>query len=802
MIDRILKETFGFDSFRANQREVIESLINGEDVLSLMPTGGGKSLCFQIPAIALDGVAIVVSPLISLMENQVNALKIKNIKAEYINSSLEYSKVQEIEGELRRNEIDLLYLSPERLNVSNTWNLLEQIKISFFAIDEAHCVSQWGHDFRKDYLALNQIKEKFPVSPIIALTATADKIVREDIKKQLRIPNGKTFLTSFNRENIFYKTEAKNNVKRQIESVLDTHDGECGIIYCPTVKKVEALEEYLKQNTNRTVLKYHGQMDFNERKKNLNIFENEDDIIVVATIAFGMGIDKPNVRFVVHNGMSKNIENFYQESGRAGRDGESAYSYVFYGLDDLVTYNRFIKTSEMSNEHRNLSFNKLNQMFDLCETLDCKTKIVLSYFGENTDKNCGHCDSCTGEFEKEDVSVSAQKLLSSVYYLNGKFGISHHIDILRGSDNQKINRFDHKSLSVYGKGDDLSANDWRRIADRLIYLGCLHIDEMYKTIGLTEKARGVLRGDEKVVVRKTLKNKTKNKRPSSSNNNIVLENNVLFEKLRDYRKKKADDLGVPAFHIASNKLLQELVVQQPKTEEDLLNVNGIGPVMNEKYGTDLLAIIRDNPVDVKIKEPLKTINDIETEFDLDIKIEVLNDFIKELKESENLNDFILSLPEGNKTFCHYIISSTKNDLVRLEIDKKLKKITEKNIYNIETVLVSSEPLSVKFNKVPDTILKTKDLIQEYSIEDVAKIRGFTVQTVQGHLYKLFKNGDNSSYIPDFYTLTPEIKSEISSVYKSIQEFVENPSLREIYDKTGSKYPFDLIKEVVASLSSD
>lgn len=595
MVEQILNDVFGFDSFRGSQKEIINSLIQKRDILTVMPTGAGKSLCFQIPAIALDGVAIVISPLISLMENQVNALKVLNIRAEYLNSTIEFEKKQSIERKLRNGELDLLYLSPERLNTASTWHLLDSLQISFFAIDEAHCVSQWGHDFRKDYLELSSIRERLPSVPIIALTATADELVQKDIVKQLNLSDPEVFLSSFNRKNIVYKTESKNNVNAQILEKLDLHAGECGIIYCPTVKKVESLYTTLKGKTDCKIIKYHGQMGASERKKNLKKFENEDEIIVIATIAFGMGIDKPNVRFIIHNGMSKNIENFYQESGRAGRDGEIANSYVFYGLDDVMTYKSFINRSEMTPQHKSLSMKKLQQMFEFCETLDCKTKVVLNYFGESTIEKCGHCDSCTGDFKKENVSIHAQKLLSSVHYLNGRFGLNHHIDILRGASNQKVKANGHDKLSVYAIGSDLDALAWKKVGERLIYLGCLDVGDEYKTLSLTASAGPVLKGEQAVEIRANSKKQkgTKKQRDQKQNNTIVseFENSEVFQKLKEYRMEKAAELEVPAYVVASNKLLAELSSSLPKNKEEILSVKGIGPKNFELYGNDFLKLI-------------------------------------------------------------------------------------------------------------------------------------------------------------------------------------------------------------------
>lgn len=596
-IDSVLKETFGHPSFRGEQKEIIEALMEGHDVLTLMPTGGGKSLCFQIPALVMDGVAVVVSPLISLMENQVNALKLRNIRAEFLNSSLEFKKVLEISERLKDGDIDLLYLSPERLNSASTWELLNQCKLSFFAIDEAHCVSQWGHDFRKDYLLLGQIKHQFPDINIMALTATADPLVREDIKKQLQFSDESVFVSSFNRENIFYKTQRKEKAKERIVDIIHTHPKECGIIYCPTVKEVEKLYEYLSQELDKAVIRYHGKMDHKTRKKNLQRFENEDDIVVIATVAFGMGIDKPNVRYVIHNGMAKNLENFYQESGRAGRDGEPSFSYLLYGLGDLMTYQRFIALADMTDHHKKLNLHKLDQMYQFCESLDCRTQILLNYFGEENEGNCGHCDVCTGEVEKIDVTTGARKFLSAVYRekeRQNSFGIQHYIDVLLGKETEKTQKFNSHGLSVFGIGKETPKNDWKTIAEALVSRGFLFVNERYKTLELTVKSPSLLKGEVSFFVRSLKKKKAKQSMNPNGQAHLEIESTPLYQLLKEYRQQKADEFEVPAYQIASNKLLRNLTYYQPQTEADLLSINGIGPVLLERYGHDFLSIIQEH----------------------------------------------------------------------------------------------------------------------------------------------------------------------------------------------------------------
>ena len=592
-LESILFDTFGYPSFRGDQLNIIKSVINGDDTFVLMPTGAGKSLCYQLPALYLEGVAIVVSPLISLMTNQVNALKQNGVRAEFINSTLEYSYYKRIEKSAIYGDLDLLYITPEGFQGGRVRDLLDDIDISLFAIDEAHCVSSWGHDFREDYLTLGKIKNDYHDIPIIALTATADKRVRSDILSSLQLDEPNVFISSFERKNIHYKVEAKEQVSKQIEQVLKTHAGECGIIYCQTRNKVDTLTKNLQKKGYHAIA-YHAGLTSIQREKAQKKFERKDDIVVVATIAFGMGIDKPNVRFVCHNGLPKNIENYYQETGRAGRDGEPSFAYMFYGMDDFVISKSFIDNSEMSQEYREISLNKLKMMLELCELNSCRNKFILNYFGEEAKDECDHCDICSNEVESFDATTHAKKVLSTIYYLNSRFGAGQVVDILLGAKNKKIKDYNHDKLSVYGIGTDLSRSDWNLIIRSLILNEYIcYSNPEYRTLGLTKKSGKILKGESEFSVTKKL-GVVKSHRKAVKTNSSEFEDydKELFQILKDHRYKMAKEKGVPPFVIFSDKTLKDLSIKKPRNESEFLDVYGVGKSKSEKYGSIFLELIR------------------------------------------------------------------------------------------------------------------------------------------------------------------------------------------------------------------
>ena len=587
----VLKEYFGFDSFRAPQEEIINDVISGLDVLVLMPTGGGKSLCYQIPSIVRKGVGIVVSPLIALMEDQVAALKLQGISAAYYNSSLSSEEARKVLAQLHNDELDLLYIAPERLISTSFLERLEECTIALFAIDEAHCVSQWGHDFRPEYASLGLLKTHFPSVPIIALTATADKQTRQDIVVKLNY-EPKKYVASFNRPNIHYKVVPKTNAAKQLNQFLQSEIQQSGIIYCGTRNSVERLAEKL-QDMGFKARAYHAGLPHSERREVQTLFRHDRIDIVVATIAFGMGIDKPNVRFVVHHDLPKNIEGYYQETGRAGRDGLAAQALLLYDAADSARLRSWIINTPLD-EQRRVETSKLNHMLAFAEATHCRRQILLRYFDEPCDTQCMYCDVCDNPPETADATEDARKLLSCIYRLKQSFGLTHTIEVLRGAQNDKIKQFNHDQLSTFGIGKDKSANYWKQLAWQLIHRDyCLQDISHFNVLKLNTKAIPLLKGEETISLTIPHNDLNGTKSKSKQKNATKQASSPLFETLRVLRRKLADEENKPPFMIFSDATLHEMAKIKPKNTEQLLGVSGVGQHKLTHYGNHFLQALKE-----------------------------------------------------------------------------------------------------------------------------------------------------------------------------------------------------------------
>jgi ATP-dependent DNA helicase RecQ len=594
----VLRRVFGYDSFRGQQQEIIEHVTAGGDALVLMPTGGGKSLCYQIPALVRPGTGVVISPLIALMQDQVDAAVGLGLRAGFLNSTQSPSARHQVESAFVAGELDLLYLAPERLLLEPTMRLLERGSIALFAIDEAHCVSQWGHDFRPDYLALSALHERWPAVPRVALTATATQATRAEITQRLNLGGARQFVASFDRPNICYRIEPKTEPRRQLLDLLRSeHDGAAGIVYCLSRASVEQTAEFLAGH-GITALPYHAGLDGATRAANQARFLREDGIAMVATIAFGMGIDKPDVRYVAHLDLPKSVEGYYQETGRAGRDGQPSTAWLAYGLADVVQQRKLIDAAEGGEAHRRRQSARLDAMLALCETVQCRRAQLLGYFGEQA-AACGNCDTCLSPPQSWDGTVAAQKLLSTVFRLqrerHQRFGAGHLVDILLGRQTAKISQHDHASLTVYGIGTDLTEPQWRGVVRQLLAQGLLAVEGDYGTLTLTEASAAVLRGQREVLLRREPERPARAaraRRPgATAEASLTGEAAGLFERLRAWRAAAARDQGVPAYVIFHDATLREIAATRPGSLAGLGAVSGIGESKLAKYGEQVLAVL-------------------------------------------------------------------------------------------------------------------------------------------------------------------------------------------------------------------
>lgn len=591
---QVLRETFGFDGFRTSQADVIGTLLHGGDALVLMPTGGGKSLCYQIPALLRDGVGIVISPLIALMQDQVAALSQLGVRAAALNSSLDQAQAQEVQRQLRNGGLDLLYVAPERLMTPGFQTQLQNTRISLFAIDEAHCVSQWGHDFRPEYMQLSALHEKFPQIPRIALTATADAPTRREIVQRLGLQQARQFINGFDRPNIRYRVAASSSGARQqlLRFIRDDYPQQAGIVYCLSRRRVEETAAWLCEQ-GVTALPYHAGLARELRSANQQRFLREDGMVMVATIAFGMGIDKPDVRFVAHMNLPKSLEAYYQETGRAGRDGQPAEALLFYSLQDVVTLRQFLANSDADEAHKRIEAHKLERMLGYCELTTCRRQALLAYFGDQLDEPCGNCDTCLHPPRTIDATVAAQKALSCVHRTGQRFGVNYLIDVLLGKRSDRMQRFGHDRISTFAIGNEHNAAEWRNLFRQLIARGMLDVDQQgHGGLRLTPASRALLRGEQRFDLR--IEQKRERGSPSKRKTTYSGAHAELWEALREKRSELARKQQVPPYVIFHDATLMEMMAQRPRSLRQMALISGVGQRKLDSYGEEFLAVLANH----------------------------------------------------------------------------------------------------------------------------------------------------------------------------------------------------------------
>ncbi|MCW8918467.1 MAG: DNA helicase RecQ [Gammaproteobacteria bacterium] len=590
-----LQSVFGYERFRPPQQAIVEHLIGGGDALVLMPTGGGKSLCYQIPSIVRPGVGIVVSPLIALMQDQVDALRQNGVSAAFLNSTLGLDEVREVEQQLHRGELDLLYVAPERLMLPRTLDLLERIPVSLFAIDEAHCVSQWGHDFRPEYVQLSVLHQRFAHIPRIALTATADGATRREIIERLALGEARQFISGFDRPNIRYRiSESSGNAREALlRFIRNEHEGEAGIVYCLSRKRVEEVAGWL-QGKGVTALPYHAGLSAQIRQKNQQRFLREEGVVIVATIAFGMGIDKPDVRFVAHLNLPKSLEAYYQETGRAGRDGQPADAWMLYGLQDVITLKQMQAASDAPEHIKRIEHHKLDAMLGLCELTSCRRQALLRYFDDELAAPCGNCDTCLTPPQTWDATTAARKALSCVHRTGQRFGVTYLVEVLLGKGNERIRRFGHDKVTTFGIGSELNQREWSDLYRQLIARGLLAVDlEGHGGLRLTDASRPVLRGEQPLHLRKATRKISLKGGGRKAGRFAGQGEGQLWEALRQRRQQLADEQGIPAYMIFHDATLAEMVERRPETLAQLSGISGVGEKKRDAYGEAFLEVLQE-----------------------------------------------------------------------------------------------------------------------------------------------------------------------------------------------------------------